>query len=146
MIAIQSDVLELKANPNLRARGTVLESELHRGLGPTATLLVQNGTLRVGDAVIFDHEYGKIKTMHDEHGVRVESAPPSSPVRVTGLSGVPFAGNDFISVASEKEARKIVEERKSTSKHHILRHSKSKSLENTSCNSYRKSTPEFYHL
>ena len=130
MIAIQSDVLELKANPNLRARGAVLEAELHRGLGPTATLLVQNGTLRVGDAVIFDHEYGKIKTMHDEHGVKLESAPPSTPVRVTGLSGVPFAGNDFISVASEKEARKIVEERKSTSKHHLLRHSKSKSLEN----------------
>ncbi len=130
MIALQSDVLELKANPEERARGAVLEAELHRGLGPTATLLVQNGTLRIGDAVIFDHEYGKIKTMHDEHGVKLELAPPSTPVRVTGLSGVPFAGNDFISVASEKEARKIVEERKSTSKHHLLRHSKSKSLEN----------------
>ncbi len=129
MIAIQSDVLELKANPNIRARGAVLESELHRGLGPTATLLVQNGTLRVGDAIIFEHEYGRIKTMQDEHGKKLESAPPSTPVRVTGLSGVPFAGNDFITLANEKEARKIAEERKSTSKHHLLRQSKGKNLE-----------------
>lgn len=129
MIAIQSDILELKANPDMRARGTVLESELHRGLGPSATLLVQNGTLRVGDAVIFDQEYGRIKTMHDEHGKALETAPPSTPVRVTGLSGVPFAGNDFIALANEKEARKIAEERKSSSKHRLLRQSKSKSLE-----------------
>ncbi len=129
MIAIQSDVLELKANPDVRARGTVLESELHRGLGPTATLLVQNGTLRVGDAIIFEHEYGRVKTMQDEHGKKLESAPPSTPVRVTGLSGVPFAGNDFITLANEKEARNIAEERKSTSKHHLLRQSKGKNLE-----------------
>ncbi len=129
MIAIQSDILELKANPTIRARGTVLESELHRGLGPTATLLVQNGTLRVGDAIIFEHEYGRIKTMHDEHGGKLETAPPSTPVRVTGLSGVPFAGNDFISLESEKEARKIAEERKSSSKHRLLRQSKGKNLE-----------------
>jgi translation initiation factor IF-2 len=129
MIAIQSDILELKANPTIRARGTVLESELHRGLGPTATLLVQNGTLRVGDAIIFEHEYGRIKTMHDEHGAKLEIAPPSTPVRVTGLSGVPFAGNDFISLESEKEARKIAEERKSSSKHRLLRQSKGKNLE-----------------
>ncbi len=129
MIALQSDVLELKANPHTRARGTVLESELHRGLGPTATLLVQNGTLRIGDAILFEHEYGRVKTMQDEHGNRLESAPPSTPVRVTGLSGVPFAGNDFISMANEKEARKIAEERKSSSKHRLLRQSKGKSLE-----------------
>jgi translation initiation factor IF-2 len=129
MIAIQSDVLELKANPHTRARGTVLESELHRGLGPTATLLVQNGTLKIGDAILFEHEYGRVKTMQDEHGNRLESAPPSTPVRVTGLSGVPFAGNDFIAMSNEKEARKIAEERKSSSKHRLLRQSKGKSLE-----------------
>ncbi len=129
MIAIQSDVLELKANPQTRARGTVLESELHRGLGPTATLLVQNGTLKIGDAILFEHEYGRVKTMQDEHGNRLESAPPSTPVRVTGLSGVPFAGNDFIAMSNEKEARKIAEERKSSSKNRLLRQSKGKSLE-----------------
>ncbi len=129
MIAIQSDILELKADPTIRARGAVLESELHRGLGPTATLLVQNGTLRVGDAVIFEYEYGKIKTMQDEHGVNLETAPPSTPVRVTGLSGVPFAGNDFIALANEKEARKIAEDRKSTSRNRTLSQSKGKSLE-----------------
>lgn len=129
MIALQSDILELKANSKARARGTVLESELHRGLGPTATLLVQNGTLHVGDAVIFEYEYGRIKTMHDEHGVNLKEAPPSAAVKVTGLSGVPLAGNDFISMENEKEARKITEERKASMKRKLLLHSKSRDIE-----------------
>lgn len=129
MIALQSDILELKANPNTRARGTVLESELHRGLGPSATLLVQNGTLKLGDPIIFEHVYGRIKTMQDEHGHRVKEALPSTPVKITGLSGVPSAGNEFIALTSEKEARKIAEERQSTLKSHELRQSRTKNIE-----------------
>ncbi len=129
MIALQSEVLELKANPKARARGTVLESELHRGQGITATLLVQNGTLRVGDAVIFNQEYGRIKTMQDEHGKSLTTAPPSTAVRVTGLSGVPSSGNEFIMLDDEKEARKIAEERKAAARHEELKKRSSKSIE-----------------
>ncbi len=129
MIALQSDVLELKANPSIRARGTVLESELHRGLGSSATLLIQNGTLRIGDAIIFEYEYGRVKTMQDEFGKNVTEAPPSAAVKVTGLSGVPGAGNEFIVMPSEREARKIAEERKTTSAHTLLRKSRGKDIE-----------------
>jgi translation initiation factor IF-2 len=113
MIALQTDVLELRSNPNARARGMVLESELHQGLGVTATLLVLNGTLKTGDAVVFEHEWGKTKTMQNEFGKIITQAPPSTPVKVTGLSGVPPAGNEFIVVGSEKEAKDIVSQRKS---------------------------------
>lgn len=126
MIALQTDVLELKANPSARARGTVLESELHQGLGVTATLLVQNGTLKPGDAVVFEHEWGKTKTMQNEFGKAVKQALPSTPVKVTGLSGVPPAGNDFIVVSSEKEAREIAEKRKSMYRQLQLRKAKGK--------------------
>lgn len=129
MIALQSDVLELKADPTSRARGTVLESEMHRGLGAATTLLIQNGTLRLGDAIIFEHEYGRIKTMQDEHGKKLKEAPPSTPVKVTGLSGVPEAGNVFIALESEKEARNIAEERKSTMKRKQLKLSGSRDIE-----------------
>jgi translation initiation factor IF-2 len=129
MIALQSDVLELKANPNIRARGTVLESEMHRGLGSSATLLVQNGTLRIGDPIIFEYEYGRVKTMQDEFGKNVTEALPSSAVKITGLSGVPGAGNEFIVLGSEREARKIAEERKTTSAHTLLRKSRGKDIE-----------------
>ena len=129
MIAIQTEVLELKANPNFRARGTVLESELHRGLGPTATLLIQNGTLKLGDAILFQYDSGRIKTMHDEFGNNLEVAPPSTPVKVTGLSGVPPAGNEFIVVENEKEARKIADERRGAHKRKMLRLSRAKNMD-----------------
>ena len=129
MIALQSDVLELKANPSERARGIVLESELHRGLGASATLLVQNGTLKEGDPLIFEHVYGRIKTMQDEHGKKIADATPSTAVMITGLSGVPAAGNEFIVLESEKEARKIAEERKSQLKRTQLRHTRGKDIE-----------------
>ncbi len=129
MIALQSEVLELTANPTARARGTVLEAELHRGLGITATLLIQNGTLNVGDAIIFEHEYGKIKTMQDEHGKSVKHALPSMAVKVTGLSGVPASGSEFIMLADEKEARKISEERRAAARFQELKKRSSKSLE-----------------
>jgi len=126
MIALQTDILELRSNPKARARGTVLESELHKGLGVTATLLVLNGTLKVGDAVVFEHEWGKTKTMQNEFGQIVLNAPPSTPVKVTGLSGVPPAGNEFIVVASEKEAREIVAKRMSAHRQMKLNQAKNR--------------------
>lgn len=107
MLALQAEVLELKADPITRARGTVLESELHKGLGNVATVLVQNGTLKRGDAVVFGQHWGRIKNMHDEFGREIENAPPSTPVEITGLSGLPEAGQEFIVVKNEREARDI---------------------------------------
>lgn len=111
MLALQSEVMELRANPKMRARGAVLESELHKGLGSVARVLVQNGTLKVGDAIVFERHWGKVKTMHDEHGKLLQTAGPSTPIEITGLSGIPKAGDPFIVVASEKEARDIIETR-----------------------------------
>lgn len=111
MLAIQAEVLELKANPSSRARGSVLESEMHKGMGSVATVLVQNGTLRVGDALVFGQHWGRVKTMQNEFGKELETAPPSTPVEITGLSGLPEAGQEFIVVKSEREAREIAEVR-----------------------------------
>ncbi|MBS0622401.1 MAG: translation initiation factor IF-2 [Verrucomicrobia bacterium] len=111
MIALQSDILELKADPSVRARGSVLESQMHRGLGAVATILVQNGTLRHGDPIVFDELWGRVKTMRDENDNEIFDAPPSTPVRITGLSGIPAAGSEFIVVKDEKEARNIAEVR-----------------------------------
>ncbi|PCI93220.1 translation initiation factor IF-2, partial [Candidatus Aerophobetes bacterium] len=111
MILLQAEVLELGANPEARARGRVLESQLHKGLGAVATILIQNGTLRKGDALVFDEIYGKVKTIHDEHGKQILTAPPSTPVKITGLSGIPEAGCEFIAVENEKQAKEICEER-----------------------------------
>jgi translation initiation factor IF-2 len=108
---LQAEVLELRANPHTRARGTVLESEMHKGLGSVATVLVQNGTLRRGDALVFGHLFGRVKTMHDEYRKELQEAGPSTPVEITGLSGLPEAGQEFIVVKNEKEARDIAEAR-----------------------------------
>jgi translation initiation factor IF-2 len=111
MLALQAEVLELKANPEQRARGTVIESEMQQGLGAVATVLVQNGTLKVGDALVFGEKWARVKTMRDENGKELKEAPPSTPVRITGLSGLPQAGEEFIVVKNEKEAREIAEVR-----------------------------------
>jgi translation initiation factor IF-2 len=111
MILLQAEILELKANPNTRARGTVLESQLHRGLGSVANVLIQNGTLKVGDALVFEDIYGRVKTIHDEYGKLISEAGPSRPVKITGLSGIPEAGCEFIVVDNEKTARAICESR-----------------------------------
>lgn len=111
MLALQAEVLELKANPNTRARGSVLESEMHKGMGAVATVLVQNGTLRRGDSVVFGQLWGRVKTMHDEFRTELQEAGPSTPVEITGLSGLPEAGQEFIVVKNEKEAREISEAR-----------------------------------
>ncbi|NGX42068.1 MAG: Translation initiation factor IF-2 [Chlamydiae bacterium] len=111
MLALQAEVLELRANPQTRARGTVLESELHKGLGAVATILVQNGTLKQGDPLVFGEHWGRVKTMRDEFNNALTEAPPSTPIEITGLSGLPEAGQEFIVVSSEKEAREIAEVR-----------------------------------
>lgn len=124
MLSLQSEILELKADPSARARGAVIESQMHKGLGPVATVLVQNGTLRIGDAVVFDMYYARVKTMHDEHGKELKEAGPSTPVKITGLSGLPEAGSDFISVPTEKEGKEIAETRYQEHKHKIQQKSK----------------------
>lgn len=111
MLALQAEVLELKANPQSRARGRVLESEMHKGMGAVTTVLVQNGTLRLGDSLVFDQYWGRVKTMQDEYGRNIPEAGPSTPVAITGLSGLPEAGQEFIVVKNEKEAREISEVR-----------------------------------
>lgn len=111
MLALQSEVLELKANPKARARGRVLESEMHKGMGAIATVLVQNGTLHRGDALVFDQHWGRVKTMRDDHGQNIEEATAARPVEITGLSGLPEAGQEFIVVSSEREAREIADKR-----------------------------------
>ncbi len=108
-ILIQADVLELQANPNRRANGAVIESQLEQGLGPTATLLVQGGTLKVGDVVLCGEFHGKVRTLIDERGKQVKSAGPSIAVKCTGLSGVPEAGSEFRVMLNEKRARELAE-------------------------------------
>ena len=111
MLAIQAEVLELRANPQTRARGTVLESEMHKGLGAVATVLVQTGTLKPGDSLVFADLWGRVKTMRDDLGKDLPFAEASTPVEITGLSGLPEAGQEFIAVKNEKEAREIAEAR-----------------------------------
>ncbi|EPP32323.1 translation-initiation factor 2 family protein [Chlamydia psittaci 84-8471/1] len=111
MLALQAEVLELKANPSARARGIVIESELHKGLGAVATILVQNGTLHLGEALVFNDCYGKVKTMHNEHNQLMKSASPSVPALITGLSSMPKAGDPFVVVKNEKTAKEIVSAR-----------------------------------
>lgn len=129
LVMLQAEVQELRANPKTRARGTVLESEMHKGLGAVATVLVQNGTLEKNDAIVFGDQFGRIKTMHDEHGKDLENAPPSTPVKITGLSGLAEAGFEFIVVKNEKEAKNLAEARKEDTQR-ILLQSKKGSLEN----------------
>lgn len=112
MLALQAEILELKANPNQRARGTVIESAMDKGLGPVTTVLVQNGTLRIGDAVVFDQYWARIKSMLDSLGREVTEAAPSTPVLLSGLSGLPEAGSEFVVVKDEREAREISEQRR----------------------------------
>ncbi len=108
-ILIQADVLELQANPNRRANGAVIESQLEQGLGPTATLLVQGGTLKVGDVVLCGEHYGKVRSLIDERGKPTKEAGPSIAVKCTGLSGVPEAGSEFRVMLNEKRARELAE-------------------------------------
>ncbi len=107
MILLQAEVMELKADPDRPAFGHVVEAKLDVGRGPVATVLVQQGTLRAGDAVVCGVHYGKVRVLLNDCGVQVESAGPSMPVEVIGLSGVPMAGDELVALADEKDARQV---------------------------------------
>lgn len=109
MILLMAELEELKANPNRKARGLVIEAELDKGRGPVATILVQKGTLRVGDNVAVGSSYGKVRAMIDDKGRKVEEATPSTPVEILGLNSVPDVGEIFVATETEKEARTIAE-------------------------------------
>jgi len=110
-IALQAEVLELQANPDKLAVGVVVEAKLEKGRGPVATVLVQEGTLRVGDALVTGSEYGRVRAMMNERGEQVKEVPPGYPVEVLGLSGVPTAGDEFNVVEDEKAAKEVAEHR-----------------------------------
>jgi translation initiation factor IF-2 len=107
MTALQAEVLELRANPNRAAKGVIIESRLDKGRGPVATVLVQNGTLREGDAVVVGAHSGRIRALIDPTGKKVKAAGPSDPVEILGLSGVPAAGDVLVAVSDERKARQI---------------------------------------
>lgn len=110
-ILLVAEMQELKANPNKRARGTVVEAELDKGRGPVATILVQHGTLKVGDPIVVGHTYGRVRAMVNDKGRRMKEAGPSTPVEITGLHDVPQAGDQFMVFEDEKKARAIGEAR-----------------------------------
>ena len=126
MIVLTAEVMELKANPNRRARGLVLEAQLDKGRGPVSTVLVQKGTLRVGDAIAAGSSHGKVRAMMDDKGRRVKEAGPSVPVEILGLNDVPNAGEVFVGCANDKEARNFAETFISQSKVKLLEETKSK--------------------
>jgi translation initiation factor IF-2 len=111
-VALQAEVLDLKANPNTAASGTVLEALLDRGRGPVARVLVQDGTLRVGDFILAGSGFGKVRAMTNEHGKNIQSAGPSTPVEILGLSDVPGAGDPMHAVKDPKKAQEIAESRR----------------------------------
>ena len=128
-ILVQAEVLELQANPNRRANGFVIESELQQGLGPCATLLVTGGTLKVGDAILIGEHFGKVRALIDDHGRRVKEAPPAMPVKCTGLSGVPEAGSEFRVMLDEKRARTLAEQTAQEKKEESLSTAKAATLD-----------------
>jgi translation initiation factor IF-2 len=132
MLLLQADVLELKANPDRPARGTVVESELDRGRGPVATVLIQEGTLRQGDPFVCGMAYGRVRAMLDHNGQRVAEAPPATPVEIFGLSAVPEPGTPFVVVAEEAKARQVAEFRQGKQREGELQKSARVSLQDLS--------------
>ena len=126
MIILTSDILELKANPKRRARGIVVEAQLDKGKGSVATILVQKGTLHVGDPIAVGSCHGKIRAMTDDTGRRVKEAGPSTPVEILGLSDVPNAGDIFVITENEKEARSFAETFISEGRNKLLEDTKAK--------------------
>lgn len=111
MVLLQAELLELKANPNKPARGHVIEAKLDKGRGPVATILIQEGTLKPGDSYVCGSQSGRVRNMFNDRGQRLDAAGPSMPVEVLGLSGVPNAGDDFIALTDEKQAKLVAEHR-----------------------------------
>ncbi len=126
MILLASEVKELKANPNRQARGLVIEAELDKGKGPVATVLVQKGTLHVGDSIAVGPCYGRVRAMMDDKGRRVKEALPSTPVEILGLNNVPGAGEIFVATPTEKEARSFAETFISEGRERLLEDTKQK--------------------
>lgn len=128
-ILLVAEMRDLKANPDRAARGTVIEAKLDKGRGPVTTVLVQNGTLNMGDTIIAGKSVGRIRAMTDDKGNAIEKAGPSDPVEIVGLSDVPEAGDVFHAVADERMARELVEQRKFTEKEEQFKENQSVSLD-----------------
>jgi len=128
MIVLTSDVLELKADPDRRAKGVVVEARVEQGRGVVASVLVQSGTLRVGDPFVAGQVYGRVRAMYDERRHTVKEAPPSTPVEVVGWNGTPSAGDLFVSPATEREAREVAGKRAAMHREHEQRSTKSITL------------------
>ncbi|KAA3616046.1 MAG: translation initiation factor IF-2 [Calditrichaeota bacterium] len=131
-ILLESEMLELKANPNRAARGLVVEAELDKGKGPIATVLVQAGTLRVGDIFVAGLTYGRVRALLDERGKRVKEAPPSTPIRVIGFSSVPQSGDRLVVMNTEKETRDISMKRQQLRREQEIRQVKHMTLDQIS--------------
>ncbi len=129
MICLTADLQELRANPDRPATGVVLEAKLDRGRGPVATVLVQNGTLRTGDNFVVGNVYGKVRAMFDDRGRQMEEAPPSSPVEILGMEGLPQSGDQFLVVADRDKARGISDYREQKAREAALAKSSRVSLE-----------------
>ena len=129
MVLLVAEMQELKANPNRRAKGTIIEAELDKGRGPVATVLVQNGTLRVGDSIVAGTAYGRVRAMMDHTGKRLKEAGPSTPVQVLGLSEVPEAGDIMYCVEDDKLAKQVAEELKAKLKEQQIKASSKLSLD-----------------
>ncbi len=128
-LVILAEVQELKANPNRAARGAVIEARLDKGRGPIMTVLVQNGTLKLGDIIIAGSSVGRVRTMINDKGQRVTEAGPSTPVEISGMDSVPSAGDTFNAVADERMARELAEERRIASANNALAGTKKVSLD-----------------
>lgn len=129
-VLLVSEIKELKANPNKLAKGTVIDARLDKGKGPVATLLVQSGTLNTGDVIIAGTAVGRVRTMMNDKGRKIDKAAPSTPIEITGLAEVPSAGDIFNAVADEKLARELVEQRKHQAKEEIFSQYQKVTLEN----------------
>jgi len=129
MVLLQAQILELKANPNRLAKGVIVEAKMSKGRGPVATLLVQNGTLRLNENIVAGKYFGKIRAMFNDHGHSVIEAKPSFPVEVLGISGIPAAGEPFFALADEKEAKELAELRAEKEKQQMVKSVKRINLE-----------------
>ncbi len=131
-ILLEADILDLKANPDREARGTVIESELDKGKGIIATVLVQKGTLAIGDSFVAGNEFGKVRALLDERGNRVENASPATPVQVLGFNGSPQAGDAFVVVDGERTAREVATNRQQIKRESDFRRVRRKTLDDIS--------------
>jgi len=130
MIILQAGLLQLQANPNRLAKGIIIEAKLDKNRGPLATVLMQNGTLRVGDNVVAGHTSGRVRALNNDRGERVESAGPGIPVEIAGFTDVPDAGDEMYAVEDEKLTRQVAEERKEKARSERMQASNRVSLDN----------------